>query len=253
MGLAPFLVRFVQQHASFRVSELASCAVVSNCGAEASLKYLEYDDSSPFAVLLLENEKVAAAMVERSILTQYNLLWVTALMFLLEQYLSSGVVGAHMTTSTLTWFQKQKPDGYLADVALLLCWRGQDHYKHCSFRFKFDAFNHTRSMEEQTAIIETFAYMEFEGPVQLRNPEQLFVVHELWSEERPRKLLRLYLGRYVRIRPFPQSLCLVGCQRQSRPDDKVWFEKERLRWQHFIRCRVITDNCQPSFGMSEFL
>lgn len=74
----------------------------------------------------------------------------------------------------------------------------QDHYKQSSFRFRLDTFNYTRSLEEQTAIIESFSYMGFEGPVQLRNAEQLFVVHELWTVEHPRKLLKIYLGRYVR-------------------------------------------------------
>lgn len=73
----------------------------------------------------------------------------------------------------------------------------QDGYKHDSFCFKIDAFNQTRSLEEQGAIIESFAYMEFAGPVQLRNAEHTFVVHESWSYEHPRKLKKIYLGRYA--------------------------------------------------------
>jgi len=74
----------------------------------------------------------------------------------------------------------------------------QDGYNQNSFRFKFDIFNHTRTLEEQTAIIESFSYMKFAGPIRLRNADQTFVVHELWSYERPRKLLKIYLGRFVR-------------------------------------------------------
>lgn len=37
---------------------------------ERPLSFVEYDDSSPFAVLELENDIIAAALVERSILTQ---------------------------------------------------------------------------------------------------------------------------------------------------------------------------------------
>jgi hypothetical protein len=33
------------------------------------------------------------------------------------------------------------------------------------------------------------------------DPDETFVVHECWSYERPRKLLRVYLGRYVRLPP----------------------------------------------------
>src|SRR5271170_7032329 len=65
-----YLVRFIQQHPTFRLSELESCAVISDCDVGRPLSFVEYDDSSPFAVLELESERVAAAIVERSILTQ---------------------------------------------------------------------------------------------------------------------------------------------------------------------------------------
>jgi hypothetical protein len=70
MARPQFLVRFVQQHPTFRVSELESCAVMSGCTAAHSLKFLEYDEAVPFAVVELENEQQAVALVDRSILTQ---------------------------------------------------------------------------------------------------------------------------------------------------------------------------------------
>lgn len=54
-------------------------------------------------------------------------------------------------------------------------------------------------MEEQKAIIDTFAYMKFRGPIRLRNPEETFIVHELWTLESPKKLAQLYFGRLVRV------------------------------------------------------
>jgi len=68
-----FLVRFVQQHPKFRVPELESCAVMCNVNVAQPLQFTEYDDSVPFAVLELENEAVAVALIKRSILTQYIL------------------------------------------------------------------------------------------------------------------------------------------------------------------------------------
>lgn len=65
-----FLVRFVQQHPAFRCSELESCALLSECGVHLPLKFVEYDDASPFAVLELEAGADAAKLVKRSILTQ---------------------------------------------------------------------------------------------------------------------------------------------------------------------------------------
>ena len=85
--------------------------------------------------------------------------------------------------------------GYLLLAPILTS--AQDDYKHSSFCFKIDAFNQTHSLEEQRAIIESFSYMEFAGPVHLQNAEHTFVVHEFWSYEHPRKLQKIYLGRYV--------------------------------------------------------
>ena len=65
-----FLIRFIQQHPTFRRAELESCALISGCSVQRPLNFVEYEDSSPFAVLELESEIVAAATVERSILTQ---------------------------------------------------------------------------------------------------------------------------------------------------------------------------------------
>ena len=62
------LVRFVQQHAAFRRSELESCALLSDCRLKQPLNSVEYDDASPFAILELDAD--AAALVNRSILTQ---------------------------------------------------------------------------------------------------------------------------------------------------------------------------------------
>jgi len=66
-----------------------------------------------------------------------------------------------------------------------------------SFCFKLDCFNQTRSLTEQKDIIESFSYMEFQGPIRLRDAEQVFTIHEHWNLKEPKKLLRVYFGRYV--------------------------------------------------------
>jgi tRNA (guanine10-N2)-methyltransferase len=80
---------------------------------------------------------------------------------------------------------------------------GQSEYKERSFCFRVDTFNHGRSKEEQKSIIESFSYLGFDGQIRLKDPAEVFVVHELWSYETSRKLLRIYLGRYVK--PFAKS------------------------------------------------
>ena len=65
-----FLVRFVPHHATFRLPELESCALLSGIHVEAPLTFVEYDDSRPFAIIKLENEKTATSLIRRSILVQ---------------------------------------------------------------------------------------------------------------------------------------------------------------------------------------
>ena len=65
-----FLVRFVQQHPTFRRSELESCAILGGYHLRDPLKFIEYDDSVPFALLEIPDELNPAALVKRSILTQ---------------------------------------------------------------------------------------------------------------------------------------------------------------------------------------
>jgi tRNA G10 N-methylase Trm11 len=67
-----FLVRFVQQNPTFRIAELESCAKLCDISITQPLRFIEYEDTVPFAVLELENEAVATALVKRSILTQYH-------------------------------------------------------------------------------------------------------------------------------------------------------------------------------------
>jgi tRNA (guanine10-N2)-methyltransferase len=73
----------------------------------------------------------------------------------------------------------------------------ENDYKQASFCFQFDIFNNTRNLKEQVALIESFSYLGFEGPIKMDQPDQTFVILELWSEERPRKLLKVYFGRFV--------------------------------------------------------
>ena len=71
MNSSQFLIRFVQQHPTFRRTELEACAIASNCNVSLPLKLLEYNDSNPVAVLELPDAKTAAQLIDRSILAQY--------------------------------------------------------------------------------------------------------------------------------------------------------------------------------------
>lgn len=69
-------------------------------------------------------------------------------------------------------------------------------YESSSFKFEIQAYQAKRSLAEQDALIQTFRYTGFEGPIQLKDPEQTFCIFEEceWGVKEP---TRVYLGRLV--------------------------------------------------------
>ena len=69
-------------------------------------------------------------------------------------------------------------------------------YEFSSFRFEFDSFSGSRPSLEQKAIIESFKYMGFNGPIRMRDAEQTFTIFEEYDYNVPGPK-RIYLGRYL--------------------------------------------------------
>ena len=74
-------------------------------------------------------------------------------------------------------------------------------FKDASFKFEVEPFRGTRSLKSRLAIIKSFAYLPFDGPISMSNPDQTFGVFELWPHnsvtlgiESPE---RVYLGRHI--------------------------------------------------------
>ncbi|KAK5690891.1 hypothetical protein LTR97_012054 [Elasticomyces elasticus] len=65
-----------------------------------------------------------------------------------------------------------------------------------SFRFKIDSFHGSHTLDEHRSIIETFKYMAFEGPIQMKNPTNKFDVFEDYELDAPLPR-RLFFGRQV--------------------------------------------------------
>ncbi|KAK3176201.1 hypothetical protein OEA41_007524 [Lepraria neglecta] len=70
-------------------------------------------------------------------------------------------------------------------------------YQSCSFRFEFDTFSGSRTLAEQRAIIESFKYLGFNGPIKLKSPNQTFTIFEEYEYGNPNGPLRIFLGRFV--------------------------------------------------------
>ncbi|KAK2755926.1 hypothetical protein FQN54_005722 [Arachnomyces sp. PD_36] len=154
--MTEYLIRLAQEHQSFRRPELEALATLERI----DLEFLFYDKHSPFCVVKLKDEAAAKALISRSILAKgiYEL-----------------------------WGQGRNYDELHADVRQ----RTEDKwpiYKNSSFRFAVDGYGGARNIKELPALILTFSYMDFKGPVRMKNPDQEFRIFEeyegAFSQER---------------------------------------------------------------------
>ncbi|PHH71455.1 hypothetical protein CDD82_6502 [Ophiocordyceps australis] len=143
-----FIVKFAQTHQSFRLAEIEALAVVE--GIE--LTVLEYNDNSPLCLIRLKSVQEASCLIRRSILAQsIHELW-----------------GHGATLDELHSSVKKR-------TASL--WH---NFRTSSFKFTFDSYQGTRSNQQRLAIINSFAYLPFEGPIRMSEPDHLFTIFELW-------------------------------------------------------------------------
>ncbi|KAJ9630835.1 hypothetical protein H2203_001360 [Taxawa tesnikishii (nom. ined.)] len=104
----------------------------------------------PFCIIRLDSDTDAATLVSRAILTQsiYEL-WATG-----DSYES-----LHSSITSRT--QHLWP-----------------LYKETSFSFHIDSFQGSRSNSAKKAIIDSFSYLPFDGPIAMKNPDVTFTVLE---------------------------------------------------------------------------
>lgn len=70
------------------------------------------------------------------------------------------------------------------------------NYRSSSFKFEIQAYQGKRSMAELQDLIFTFLYLGFDGPIDLKNPDQTFCIFEDcdWGIKTPKKI---YFGRLI--------------------------------------------------------
>lgn len=113
---------------------------------------------SPFCIIHLDDPSAAPRLIRRSLLTQsISELWARA--------------------PSIPELQ----DALKASTAHL--W---DLYKHTSWKFRIDSYRATRPRDDLVSLINSFAFLGFQGPVALRSPEQTFSVFEEWPDNSPR-------------------------------------------------------------------
>ncbi|CAL5874640.1 uncharacterized protein PFLUO_LOCUS8937 [Penicillium psychrofluorescens] len=170
-----YLIRFAQQHESFRLPEIEALATL----AGIDLEIISYNDYAPYCIVKLKDEAAARALIRRSILSKdiYEL-----------------------------WGQGSTYDEVHADVR-----RRTPHlwaqYQKTPFAFHVECFAGKRSHSTKMEIIQSFSYVGFTGPIRLKNPDQQWWVMEEYVSDveaatpegmpqsaEPRKI---YLGRKI--------------------------------------------------------
>ncbi|KAI0485315.1 S-adenosyl-L-methionine-dependent methyltransferase [Xylariaceae sp. FL0804] len=143
-----YLIRFTQWHESFRLAEIQALAIVENIDMEV----IYYHDESPFCVVKLPSEDAARTLVKRSVLAHS----------IHEHW------GSADTHDELHAIIKR-------DTAHL--W---PRYAEPSFKISFDLYQGSRSSKSRLAVIESFDYLPFKGPILMKGPDEEFTVFEQW-------------------------------------------------------------------------
>jgi tRNA (guanine10-N2)-methyltransferase len=183
-----YMIRLIQAHDTFRLPELEALAVLEEvtfevifysptvCSKPSRLANARSNrQQSPFLIVKMESEEAARKLVQRSITAKavYEV-WGSGSTF---EALRESVKSRSMHVSKL--------------------------YKQSSFRFSIDSFQGSRSPEEFRQMVEGFSFLEFEGVVKMKKPDQEFCILEEWSLEsavtefEATGPLSIHLGRFL--------------------------------------------------------
>ncbi|SCU98112.1 LADA_0H10660g1_1 [Lachancea dasiensis] len=168
-----YLLFMVQVHLNFRLAELESLADMFGL---TTIDFSQYDEESPFFVVELENDQQAREWISRSILTRA-----------IYEYWGQG-----------SNYEQLHLDVQENPLYLQL----KQEYRESSFKFEFDSFGGSSAGKlDRVACIESFKYLDFQGPIRMKNPEQIFTVIEeyepLSDNQAGETPLRLFFGREV--------------------------------------------------------
>lgn len=159
-----YLIYFAQAHERFRKAELESLADFYSFPIDLS----SHDESSPFMLVQLENDAQAQKLLKRAVLARgiYEL-W-----------------GEGFNLESLHGSIKDNSQKY---------WKA---HQQCSFKFDFIDHKGSRSQPEQVSIIESFAYLGFQGPIRMKKPDEVFAVLEEFDNG---VATRMIFGRQVQL------------------------------------------------------
>ncbi|KAG8805920.1 hypothetical protein FRC18_006418 [Serendipita sp. 400] len=144
-----YLIHFAIAHGEFRYPELQSISELFDFEIKLPESKDELDTSLPFLIVELEKDVHAQFIAQRCILVKavYEL-WVVA---------------------------SSKEELHHRNHEISCIWKPFENH---SFRFDVTAINHTIPMTRQRDIIEDFAYMDYKGDIDMKNPSVVLAYFE---------------------------------------------------------------------------
>ncbi|CCG25852.1 Trm11 protein [Candida orthopsilosis Co 90-125] len=165
-----YLILLAQVYPEFRLAELEALADLHGIDVDLS----QHDPTRPFLKVQLENDCDACSFISRAVLSKaiYE------------------VWGEGESYDTLHQSVKHNSGDRF------------DLYKKSTFRFDFEGYKGRQNSKAKRAIIESFGYLNFEGAVDLKNPEECFTIleeYEVFGMEKADKPKYIWFGRLVSL------------------------------------------------------
>ncbi|KAG2174806.1 hypothetical protein INT43_005868, partial [Umbelopsis isabellina] len=168
-----YLVQFAQSHDEFRLPEFESLAVIENVPVKIDRESYRLD--RPFLKVEIDSDKDAAKLVKRAILIKsiYEL-W-----------------GEGTNLENLIASVKENPERW-------------PEFMGKSFKFTVSAFGSTYSIKQQIDMINAFAFLGFDGDIDMKNPDVQFAIMADFGLERSKYMemgtfeaYNMYMGKVV--------------------------------------------------------
>lgn len=193
-----YLVFLAQQHPTFRVPELESLGDIHGIKVDFS----GHDENTPFMIITLDNDQDAKNLISRAVLAKgiYELWGIGDT----EEELHEDV-------------KRRSSDKF-------------ELYKECSFKFDVIGYMGKRNNSEKIKLIESFKYVEFEGPIRMKNPDETFTVleHYVPPTENDSAVIptKLYFGRQIELSARERGILDKYDLRKRRYIGTTTFEAE---------------------------
>ncbi|KAF9900717.1 hypothetical protein BX616_002520, partial [Lobosporangium transversale] len=162
-----FLIQFAQQHEEFRLPELEALATIEN--VQMTYNPSDYSLESPFLIVEIESAEKATLLLKRAILIKtITELW-----------------GKGSSWDDLIEKVKEHPERW-------------PQYLHTTFKFSVVTFGGTIEMKDKPQIINRFSFTGFLGKIDLKNPEEEFLLIADYGIEPDSVVAHtFYMGRLV--------------------------------------------------------